>query len=165
MAVVNAPAARQQAYDQLLAAARQRGDMGASDEMMAGILNGVDMGRADRTTGYWNQRQKALADSGTTMIDAVGAALRAARARAARGSGGGGGAGAAPVGATTVPGANWYDDYSAALGLISAPPISQTGAGRGRGSWGVGTKPGGYGAQPVKKVVSIPGGGGITRYR
>lgn len=150
MAVVNAPAARQKAYDQLLAAAQQRGDRGASDEMMAGILNGVDMGRADRTTGYWNQRQKALADSGTTMIDAVGAALRASRARAARGSGGGGGA--APVGSTMVPGYNWYDNYAAALGLISAPPISPTGAGRGRG------------AQPVKKVVSISGGGGITRY-
>jgi len=121
MALVNAPAARQKAYDQLLAAAQQRGDGGASDGMMAGILNGVDMGRADRTTGYWNQRQKALADSGTTMIDAVGAALRASRARAARGSGGGGGV--APVGSTTVPGDNWYDNYSAALGLISAPPI------------------------------------------
>jgi hypothetical protein len=149
MAILNAPAARQAAYDQLLAAARQRGDAGASDDMMAGILNGVDMGRADRTTGYWNQRQKNLADSGTTMIDAVGAALRAARARAGSGGSGGGG-GAQPLGASYAPSTNWYDDYVKSLGLISdAPtfkPVTPTGgmtgpAYKGRGGYRPPVKP------------------------
>jgi hypothetical protein len=161
MAILNAPAARQAAYDQLLAAARQRGDAGASDDMMAGILNGVDMGRADRTTGYWNARQKNLADSGTTMIDAVGAALRAARARAGSGGSGGGG-GAQPLSASYAPSTNWYSDYVKSLGLISTPPISQAGAGRGRGGWGAGYKPGGYGTRPVAPKPRT--GSGLTRW-
>ena len=50
---VDAPEMRQQAYQQLLAAAAPRRDAGDSSQMMADILNAVDMGRAGRVTDRW----------------------------------------------------------------------------------------------------------------
>lgn len=97
------PEVRQQAYQQLLNAAGTRGDNGDSSQMMADILNKVDMGRADRVSGLWANRNSAMDQAGQSMLGGVNAAYAAARAR--RGAGG-----------STAPGVAPGYDWNALLG-------------------------------------------------
>lgn len=139
---VDAPEMRQQAYQQLLAAAASRRDAGDSSQMMADILNAVDMGRAGRVTDRWATRNAGQAAASTTMLDEYAKALAAARAKAAaaarRASSGGGGGGGALAGAY-VPQDDWLTSYLNSLNGGSLPPMPQrpgAGAGRGSGVWG-----------------------------
>lgn len=75
------PEARQAAYQQLLAGAASRSDRGDSSQMMADILNRVDMDRAGRIGSMWTQRANQYGAGASTMLDAVGAANAAARAK------------------------------------------------------------------------------------
>lgn len=133
---VEGPDARTQAYDQLLSGAAGRNDRGASSQMMADILNGVDMGRADRVRGLWSDRNTAMSGAGTTMLDAYSKALAAQRARVGSGRrSGGGGGGGGPV-AAYQPQGDWLDQYLAMLsGNTPRAPYNPT---TNRGSAGGG---------------------------
>ena len=113
---------RQAVYEQLLAAAQQRGDNGASSQMMQGILGGVDLARSNRADKMWGDRLAASQTSGQSMLNAYASALAAQRAKAAsRGGGGRGGSGGGGGGTTS---ALIYSDpsrYAADPWALSAP--------------------------------------------
>lgn len=124
---VDAPEMRQQAYQQLLAAAASRRDAGDSSQMMADILNAVDLGRAGRVTDRWATRNAGQAAASTTMLDEYAKALAAGRAKAAaaarRAASGGGGGGGSVTGAY-VPQTDWLTDYLNSLnGGAGMPPM------------------------------------------
>lgn len=112
MPTVDTPESRQKAYAQLLSEATKRNDNGASSQMMADILNAVDMARGDRTAARWADRNSGQATASTSMLDAYASALAAQRAKAAagygRGGGGGGGGGLTPAYTTQ---SDWLQAY------------------------------------------------------
>ena len=112
------PDARQQAYAQLLAQAESgRSDKGASSQMMADILNKVDMGGADRVTGMWAGRQANDTLAGSNMLQGVSdayaaqRALNASRGSGRGGSGRGGGGGGTQQQADPFAQTDWMNDY------------------------------------------------------
>lgn len=123
MPTVDTPESRQKAYAQLLTEAGARNDNGASSQMMADILNAVDMARGDRTAGRWADRNSGQATASTSMLDAYAAALAAQRAKAAAGrrSGGGGGGGGLMPGYTAQT--DWLQAYLDSLPSPAMPGL------------------------------------------
>jgi hypothetical protein len=108
---VNPSADRAAAYKQLLDAAAARGDAGASSQMMADTLNGVDMGGAYRARHRWDMHDLAMTNAGRTELEALQAAYAAQRAKLGgrRSAGGGGGGGERAPAPQPDPFWAWYN--------------------------------------------------------
>jgi|GEM_PF-2862709 len=135
---------RGQALASLLARAAKYGDRGDSTQTITDLLNGVDMGGADRAKGEWETRQRVLTDTGARYTTQLAAALKAMRAKigtggGGRSGGGGGGGGGLPLqNGLTQADMMWLDEYMKTLNAPKPAP---------------GYKP------PAKKPAGAPGYG------